>query len=160
MTEKKTAEEGYKLIPMSEITDEAREIAVRWMECDDKDWIGQKHKLASDIMNYAKKYAAQQSKMDYSEVGVYDIANKWAAYLPLGHIIEGRDAMVNDIYGLLNAHAETIAQKMIKEQSKMPTDIEIQSYLETTRREDGSPSMDEQTFYEGAKWLRTQIEKR
>lgn len=58
-----TAEEGYKLIPMSEITDEAREIAVRWMECDDKDWIGQKHKLASDIMNYAKKYAAQQSKM-------------------------------------------------------------------------------------------------
>jgi len=48
--------EEYKLIPMSEITDEARDIAVAWMECDDKDWIGQKHKLASDIMNYAKKY--------------------------------------------------------------------------------------------------------
>ena len=67
MTEKKTAEEGYELIPMSEITDEAREIAVRWMECNDKDWIGQKHKLASDIMNYAKKYAAQQSKMPTEE---------------------------------------------------------------------------------------------
>jgi hypothetical protein len=49
--------EDYKLIPMSEITDEAREIAVAWMECEDKDWIGQKHKLASDIMNYAKKHA-------------------------------------------------------------------------------------------------------
>lgn len=50
--------EDYKLIPMSEITDEARKIAVAWMECDDKHWIGQKHKLASDIMNYAKRYAA------------------------------------------------------------------------------------------------------
>lgn len=49
--------EDYKLIPMSEITDEAREIAVAWMECEDKDWIGQKHKLASDIMNYAQKHA-------------------------------------------------------------------------------------------------------
>jgi len=48
--------EGYDLIPMSEITEEAREIAVAWMECEDKDWIGQKHKLASDIMNYAKKH--------------------------------------------------------------------------------------------------------
>jgi hypothetical protein len=48
--------EDYKLIPMSEITDEAREISVRWMECEDKHWIGQKHKLASDIMNYAKRY--------------------------------------------------------------------------------------------------------
>jgi hypothetical protein len=50
----KTKEE-YPLIPMSEITDEAREIAVAWMECEDKNWIGQKHKLASDIMNYSKK---------------------------------------------------------------------------------------------------------
>jgi hypothetical protein len=46
----------YPLIPMSLITDEAREIAVRWMECRDRDWIGQKHKLASDIMNYAIHY--------------------------------------------------------------------------------------------------------
>lgn len=49
------AEEEYELIPLSEITDEARKIAVAWMECENRDWIGQKHKLASDIMNYAKK---------------------------------------------------------------------------------------------------------
>jgi phage terminase Nu1 subunit (DNA packaging protein) len=42
---------------MSEIDNEAREIAVAWAECEDKDWIGQKHKLASDIMCYAKKHA-------------------------------------------------------------------------------------------------------
>ncbi len=48
-------DEGYKLIPMNEITDEARKIAVRWMGCEDKNLIGQKHKLASDIMNYARK---------------------------------------------------------------------------------------------------------
>lgn len=47
---------NYKLIPMTDITDEARKIAVSWMECNDKDWIGQKHKLASDIMNYAENY--------------------------------------------------------------------------------------------------------
>ncbi len=56
--------EDYKLIPMSEITDEAREIAVVWMECKDKDWIGQKHKLASDIMNYAKKYHSEMKPTD------------------------------------------------------------------------------------------------
>lgn len=50
--------EKYKLIPMSEITDGAREIAVVWMECEDKNWIGQKHKLASDIMNYARQQTA------------------------------------------------------------------------------------------------------
>jgi hypothetical protein len=58
----KAIETGYELIPMSEITDEAREIAVAWMECEDKDWIGQKHKLASDIMNYAKKFAETENK--------------------------------------------------------------------------------------------------
>jgi hypothetical protein len=52
-------EEEYKLIPMSDITDEARKLAVAWMECEDKNWIGQKHKLASDIMNYAIKYHKQ-----------------------------------------------------------------------------------------------------
>jgi len=55
---KKALAKEYQLIPMSEITDEARIIAVRWMECGDRNWIGQKHKLASDIMNYAKRYAA------------------------------------------------------------------------------------------------------
>jgi hypothetical protein len=47
-------ENGYHLIPMNEIDDEAREIAVRWHD-NATNWIGDKHKLASDIMNYAKK---------------------------------------------------------------------------------------------------------
>ncbi len=46
----------YPLIPMSEITDEARKIAVRW---GDEYFPGialsEKHKLASDIMNYARR---------------------------------------------------------------------------------------------------------
>lgn len=54
----------YKLIPMFEITDEAREIAVAWMECEDKHWIRQKHKLASDIMNYAESYHKEKLKND------------------------------------------------------------------------------------------------
>lgn len=45
----------YKLIPLNEITDEAREIAVAW--CENYVRMGfdiqQKHKLASDIINYA-----------------------------------------------------------------------------------------------------------
>lgn len=52
----KEFEVGYELIPMSDITDEARKIAVVWAEANGFDWIGDKHKLASDIMNYAIKY--------------------------------------------------------------------------------------------------------
>jgi hypothetical protein len=62
-----SAEEEYKLIPMSKITDEARRLAVLWMECEDKSWIGQKHKLASDIMNYALKYASQRVEREVSD---------------------------------------------------------------------------------------------
>ena len=66
--------EGYELIPMSEITDEAREIAVVWMECEDKNWIGQKHKLASDIMNYSKK-REQQTREEMFEFAEYCTVN-------------------------------------------------------------------------------------
>lgn len=52
----------YPLIPMDQITDEAREMSVAWMECEDKNWIGQKHKLASDIMNYAKNLLRKYMK--------------------------------------------------------------------------------------------------
>jgi hypothetical protein len=108
--------------------------------------------------------AAQQSKMDYSEVGVYDIANKWASYLPIGHIIEGRDTMVADIYGLLNAHAETIAQKMIKEQqSKMPTEneIEAESFERYNDKVTGYIQIQKyHAFIKGAEWLRNQITER
>jgi len=55
----KTLDDDYQLIPMSEITDEAREIAVRWGDNMKDDFIAQKHKLASDIMNYARRYHAQ-----------------------------------------------------------------------------------------------------
>lgn len=48
---------NYALIPMNEITDEARMIAVQWHE-NATNWIGDKHKLASDIMNYAKQFQA------------------------------------------------------------------------------------------------------
>ncbi len=54
--ESKTIKNDYPLIPMSEISEEARKIAVAWMECEDKNWIGNKHKLASDIMNYARRH--------------------------------------------------------------------------------------------------------
>jgi hypothetical protein len=50
----------YVLIPLDEITEEARIIAVLWMEEEDRMFIANKHKLASDIMNYAKRYHLQQ----------------------------------------------------------------------------------------------------
>lgn len=54
---KHTLQNDYALIPMSEITDEARTIAVLWCESKDQNaWIGDKHKLASDIMNYARRF--------------------------------------------------------------------------------------------------------
>lgn len=48
----------YKLVPLNEITDEARILAVTWIE-GYEEWmrsdIPHKHKLASDIMNYARR---------------------------------------------------------------------------------------------------------
>jgi hypothetical protein len=41
--------------------------------------------------------------------------------------------------------------------AEMPTEEEIQKHIETTRFMDGTPSMDEQTFYEGAKWFRNRM---
>jgi hypothetical protein len=56
-SEEKNINNDYPLIPMGEITDEARIIAVRW---GDEYFPGfalsEKHKLASDIMNYARRY--------------------------------------------------------------------------------------------------------
>lgn len=58
----KEFENDYKLIPTSEITDEARKIAVVWSEGNGYDWIGDKQKLASDIMNYARRYHEAEMK--------------------------------------------------------------------------------------------------
>jgi len=73
--------EDYPLIPMSEITDEARDIAVIWMEgCDDKDWIGHKHKLASDIMNYHRSQQQndelRNDLIDYHMYNLFDQKSK------------------------------------------------------------------------------------
>ena len=51
---RKDLDTDYPLIPMSESDAEARIIAVRWHESA-TNWIGDKHKLASDIMNYARR---------------------------------------------------------------------------------------------------------
>jgi uncharacterized protein YcsI (UPF0317 family) len=57
LTKEEIIDNDYQLIPMSEITDEARQIAVGWVEGYTKASleIAQKHKLASDIMNYARR---------------------------------------------------------------------------------------------------------
>ena len=55
-------ENDYPLIPMNDIEDEAREIAVRWGGDSGCDWIGDKHKLASDIMNYARRQLEKSGK--------------------------------------------------------------------------------------------------
>lgn len=57
VSETKLMDEDYPLIPMKDIEDEARLLAVRWHE-NATDWIGDKHKLASDIMNYARRKSA------------------------------------------------------------------------------------------------------
>jgi hypothetical protein len=48
-------------IPLSDITDEARNIAVAWVENYEPMGfdIEQKHKLASDIMNYSNQQLAE-----------------------------------------------------------------------------------------------------
>lgn len=55
-----TLNKKYRLIPMDEITDDAREIAKRWYDgVSEMNDIGQKHKLASDIMNYANQQTSE-----------------------------------------------------------------------------------------------------
>lgn len=47
--------EDYPLVKLTDITPEARELALVWCEAYGERWIGTKHKLASDIMNYARR---------------------------------------------------------------------------------------------------------
>lgn len=63
MSIKKELLEDYELVPFGEITEEAKAIAVLWVEGYEPmgfDLPG-KHKLASDIMNYARRYHKQQT---------------------------------------------------------------------------------------------------
>lgn len=56
----KHIEKTYRLIPMSDITDEARELARRWYDgVSELNDIREKHKLASDIMNYSSQHAIE-----------------------------------------------------------------------------------------------------
>jgi hypothetical protein len=59
----------FPLIPMSEIRPEIREIAVVWAGEAGMGWIGDKHKLASDIQNYADWYANKQHQPNHSDQG-------------------------------------------------------------------------------------------
>lgn len=69
-TKKTKKVEEYTLVPFNEITDEARRIAVLWVEnfrpmgFD----IEQKHKLASDIMNYAKTETENKIRELYEHI--------------------------------------------------------------------------------------------
>jgi hypothetical protein len=56
---KQEMDADYPLIPMMDITDEARLLAVAWVEGYEAQGmdIPGKQKLASDIMNYARRYA-------------------------------------------------------------------------------------------------------
>lgn len=62
------------------------------------------------------EFASQQPTAEGAEeIGVYDIANKWAIYLPADHKVNGRNSMVDDLYWLLNSHAQRLAEKMVAE---------------------------------------------
>lgn len=55
----------FELIPMSEIRDEVRKLAILWCsEMEDKNFILHRHKLASDIQNYADWYANRTIKKE------------------------------------------------------------------------------------------------
>jgi len=100
--------DGYELIPMEKITDEARELAVLWMECDDKNWIGQKHKLASDIMNYAKKYHESEVKKlglfsvmpCFSEKEIEALAFEWSSERSNGDAEQDSECMYDYTQGM------------------------------------------------------------
>jgi hypothetical protein len=67
---------------------------------------------------------------------------------------ESGDWFHYDIHEAMEAYAKQVIAE------RMPTEEEIQKHIETTRFMDGTPSMDEQTFYEGAKWFRSRMEEK
>ena len=82
------------------------------------------------------------------EIGVYDIANKWAVWVK-GNEVAARDSMVTDIYGLLNVHAQKLADKMGEEMlrdEKAFTDWYI-NHVEIESREEKYIIDNETTIY-------------
>jgi hypothetical protein len=71
-------DEDYKLIPMSDIDDEAREIAVRWVENYQPMGfdLPNKHKLASDIMNYARRHSKKLQQAGISGKRLVQLLDK------------------------------------------------------------------------------------
>ena len=60
-----------------------------------------------------------------------------------------------DIVDKLEILVNQEVEKRIAE--RMPSNEDIQKYMEQTRYCNGEFAMDEQTFYEGAKWLRSRL---
>jgi len=60
-----------------------------------------------------------------------------------------------EIINLMDAFCDAEVERRIKE--RMPSNEDIQKYMEQTRYCNGEFAMDEQTFYEGAKWLRSRL---
>jgi hypothetical protein len=137
----------YPLIPMSEITDEARKIAVAWMECEDKNWIGQKHKLASDIMNYAKKFATQFGQFEQKEEENIMVKGAWPFIDVLKKLVESADILLHkkDYDGHGWEQIEICfkrGQEIIKELEStplqtviMPSDSEIENLIQKVLKE-------------------------
>lgn len=105
---KSKIEKDYKLIPSGDIDDEARLIAIRWVEGYEKMGIielEQKHKLASDFMNYAR-HKLESKEAELSRLKV--IAGK------MKDALNGTDRLNDnskDVREALTAYAEFCKEK-------------------------------------------------
>lgn len=103
----------YPLVPLAEIEWEARSIAVAWVEGFEKIGgveIEQKHKLASDIMNYARRQSIDTEDYFYRAIDGFK-----------GEIKNLRDIIV-------------IADKIIK---KHHTEDDMVNYIKSRQRVGG-----------------------
>lgn len=99
--ETETPPMSNKKIPMSEIRDEVRELAVAWCEMNGRDWIGDKYKLASDVQNYADWYAsallASKDKEISDNLQAYELM-----LIALQEEIEEQDKEIEELKATLN----------------------------------------------------------
>lgn len=151
--EKKTAElENYRLIPMNDIEPIAKAIAVRWHE-NATDWIGDKHKLASDIMNYAKnRIAASQPSSPLEWVKCSDVlpdsTTGRPTAIPVRFVFDDQDIQ----YRLMTANQIIDTAKNLTEPRKLEwlrERLSTSSPLEQdgwVRVEDGLPDSDKLVY--------------
>lgn len=108
-----TWKDDYPLIPMSKITDEARELAKAWYDgVSEMNDIKEKHKLASDIMNYARRHSQPESKEDMQDAGYLKQLAEAA-----GEVIACIPDRKDNLYEL-GFHQAMKKYKSIKQQSK------------------------------------------